>query len=79
MNVNVGKEVAGLRRMSGDGLRTKSTELFGEEAWTTNTRVWLVKRIAWRLQALAEGDLSERARLRVDGGVIVKRRAVAPN
>jgi hypothetical protein len=28
------------------------------------TRSWLVKRIAWRLQALAEGDLSERARQR---------------
>jgi len=26
--------------------------------------VWLVKRIAWRLQAKAEGDLSERARRR---------------
>src|SRR5262249_30080106 len=25
---------------------------------------WLIKRIAWRLQALAEGDLSERARRR---------------
>jgi hypothetical protein len=25
---------------------------------------WLIKRIAWRLQALAEGDLSERARQR---------------
>ena len=34
--------------------------MFGE---TTNTknRVWLFRRIAWRLQALAEGDLSERA------------------
>src|SRR5262249_11302962 len=27
-------------------------------------KVWLIKRIAWRLQALAEGDLSERARRR---------------
>jgi hypothetical protein len=27
-------------------------------------RTWLVKRIAWRLQALALGDLSERARQR---------------
>jgi hypothetical protein len=25
---------------------------------------WLIKRIAWRLQALAEGDLTERARQR---------------
>jgi hypothetical protein len=64
MNLNVGKEVAALRRMSMDELRAKHAELFGEEAWTTNNRVWLVKRVAWRMQALAEGDLSERARRR---------------
>jgi hypothetical protein len=64
MNLNVGKEVAALRRLSVDELRTHYAELFGEEAWTTNNRVWLVKRIAWRMQALAEGDLSERARRR---------------
>src|SRR5262249_31939307 len=29
-----------------------------------NNRGWLIKRIAWRLQALAEGGLSERARQR---------------
>jgi hypothetical protein len=64
MNLNIGKEVAALRRMSMDELRAKYVELFGEEAWTINNRVWLVKRIAWRIQALAEGDLSERARRR---------------
>ncbi len=31
---------------------------------SSHNRVWLVRRIAWRLQALAEGDLSERARQR---------------
>ena len=38
-------------------------EVFGE---TTNTyhKDWLIKRIAYRMQALAEGDLSERARQR---------------
>jgi hypothetical protein len=64
MKLNVGKEVAALRRMAMDELRAKYAELFGEEAWTINNRVWLVKRIAWRMQALAEGDLSERARRR---------------
>jgi hypothetical protein len=64
MNLNVGKEVAALRRMAMDELRAKYAKLFGEEAWTINNRVWLVKRIAWRMQALAEGDLSERARRR---------------
>src|SRR5450631_2870500 len=64
MNLNIGKEVTALRRMSFHELRLKYAEVFGDEAWTTNNRVWLVKRIAWRLQALAEGDLSERARQR---------------
>jgi hypothetical protein len=64
MKLNVGKEVAALRRMSLDELRAKDAELFGEEAWSANNRVYLVKRIAWRMQALAEGDLSERARRR---------------
>jgi Protein of unknown function (DUF2924) len=35
--------------------------VFGETT-NANNRAWLVKRLAWRLQALAEGDLSERAR-----------------
>src|SRR5438309_2086490 len=30
--------------------------------WRVGNRSWLVRRIAWRLQALAEGDLSDRAR-----------------
>jgi hypothetical protein len=64
MRLNIGKEVAALRRMSTQKLQAKYNELFGEFAWTTRNRVWLVKRIAWRLQALDEGDLSERARLR---------------
>jgi hypothetical protein len=37
--------------------------VFGEETRVGN-KAWLVKRIIWRLQALAEGDLSERARRR---------------
>jgi hypothetical protein len=64
MRLNIGKEVAALRRMSTQELQARYAELFGEEAWTTSNRVWLVKRIAWRLQALDEGDLSERARRR---------------
>jgi len=34
------------------------------EATAANNHIWLVKRIVWRLQALAEGDLSQRARRR---------------
>jgi len=63
MNLNVGKELAALRRMSVDDLRARYAEVFGE---TTNGRHkdWLIKRIIYRLQVLAEGDLSERARRR---------------
>ena len=62
--MNVVHEVAALRRHSIRELRVRYAALFGEETRTTNNKVWLVKRIAWRLQALAEGDLSERARQR---------------
>jgi hypothetical protein len=44
-------------------LRQKYAEVFGEETNAYN-KPWLIKRIAWRLQALAEGDLTERARRR---------------
>ncbi|MEX0586324.1 MAG: DUF2924 domain-containing protein [Pirellulales bacterium] len=64
MNLNIGKEVAALQRMTVRELRTRYAEVFGEETRAGN-KPWLVKRIAWRLQSLAEGDISERARQRV--------------
>ena len=63
MSLNVGKEVAALQRMTVRELRTRYAEVFGEETRAGN-KPWLVKRIAWRLQSLAEGDLSDRARQR---------------
>jgi hypothetical protein len=63
MHVNVAKEMAALRAMSVDELRAKYAQVFGEETRAGN-KTWLVRRIVWRLQALAEGDLSERARRR---------------
>jgi hypothetical protein len=63
MGLDVGKELAALRRKSVGELRVRYADVFGE---TTNTKHtdWLIKRIIWRMQALAEGDLSERARQR---------------
>jgi hypothetical protein len=55
------REVAVLQRLTVKELRTRYAEVFGEET-KANNKAWLVKRIAWRIQALAEGDLSERAR-----------------
>ena len=63
MELNIVNEVATLERLSVGQLRQRFAELFGETTKASN-RTWLVKRIAWRLQALAEGDLSERARRR---------------
>jgi hypothetical protein len=63
MDLNVGKELAALNRLSVDALRARYAEVFGEP---TNGRhkQWLVKRIIWRMQSLAEGDITERARRR---------------
>jgi Protein of unknown function (DUF2924) len=63
VKTNVGREVAALARMGVANLRAKYAAVFGE-ATATGNRTWLVRRIAWRLQALAEGDLSERAKAR---------------
>jgi hypothetical protein len=60
---NLTQELARLPRLSVADLRGRYAQLFGETTRTGN-KVWLVKRLAWRLQALAEGDLSERARQR---------------
>ena len=63
MNPTVVKEAARLRQMTVAELQSRYAELFGEPT-RTGHRAWLFKRLAWRLQALAEGDLSERARQR---------------
>jgi hypothetical protein len=63
VELNILNEVAALQRLSVGQLRQRFAELFGEATQASN-RTWLVKRIAWRMQALAEGDLSERARRR---------------
>src|ERR1700757_3263926 len=63
MTVNVGKELAALQRMTVKELKARYAEVFGENTNAAN-KAWLIKRVAWRLQALAEGDLSERARRR---------------
>jgi Protein of unknown function (DUF2924) len=63
VELNIVNEVAALQRLSIGQLRQRFAELFGEATHASN-RIWLIKRIAWRMQALAEGDLSERARRR---------------
>ena len=65
MVMNVGKEIAALKRMTVTELRKKHLEVFGEPT-SSGHKDYLVKRIAWRLQALAEGGLSERSRRRAE-------------
>jgi len=63
MGLNVGKIVLAMKRMTVGQLRKKYAEVFGEETQSRH-KDYLLRRIVWRLQADAEGDLSERARQR---------------
>ena len=63
MDASVLREIENLRGLSVGGLRERYREVFGEESRSGN-KEHLFRRIAWRLQANAEGDLSERARRR---------------
>jgi hypothetical protein len=63
VELNIVNEVAALQRLSVGQLRQRFAEQLGEATAASN-RTWLVKHIAWRMQALTEGDLSERARRR---------------
>lgn len=57
--------VAALEDMTVGDLRERYQEVFGETARSRNKQ-FLRKRIAWRIQALEEGELSERARRRAE-------------
>src|ERR1700679_2798946 len=61
MNEALRKEVDELRKQKMTVLKARYQELFGEESPSSN-HAHLFRRIAWRLQAAAEGDLTERAR-----------------
>lgn len=63
MQINVTKEVSAMQRMTIGQLRAKYADVFGEPTRSRH-KEYLIKRIAWRMQANAEGDLSERARRR---------------
>ena len=62
MNV-VLDELSTLEQMSTNELCERYLNLFGQPVRTRH-KAYLVRKIAWRIQALAEGDLSERARKR---------------
>lgn len=54
-------EIEQLRRATVRELQGRYFELFGQRS-RSNHKQFLFRRVAWRLQALAYGDLSEQAR-----------------
>ena len=59
--MELARDLAVLPNLTVGQLRQRYANVFGEPTKSGN-KTWLVKHIAWRLQAMAEGDLSERAR-----------------
>jgi len=60
---DIAAELAALDEMSTGDLAERYAELHGQPC-RTHHRAYLLRKIAWRIQANAEGDLSERARKR---------------
>jgi Protein of unknown function (DUF2924) len=63
VNEGLRQEIEKLRQSKVKALKVRYRELFGEESPSSN-RMHLFRRVAWRLQARALGDLSERAQQR---------------
>ncbi len=63
METSVLRQIEQLRRMTVGSLRARYQEVFSEETRSYH-KEFLFRRIAWRIQANAEGGLSERARRR---------------
>jgi hypothetical protein len=59
----VATELAALDQMTTSDLAEPYRELYGQPCRTRH-REYLMRKVAWRIQANAEGDLSERARKR---------------
>ena len=63
MSDHLEAQIAALGKLSVKDLRRRFAELTGDDVKTWN-RTWLIRRLAWRMQSLALGGLSERARQR---------------
>jgi Protein of unknown function (DUF2924) len=61
MKAELNQNIDQLRQMTTAQLQLKYRELFGQPSHS-NHKDYLFRRVAWRMQALAEGGLSERAR-----------------
>jgi hypothetical protein len=63
MDETLDREIEKLQRLPVAELRQRYLEVFGERSQSKH-KPHLVRRLAWRLQVLAQGDLNERARQR---------------
>ena len=63
MQHEIESKITSLQQMSVNELRERFIHVIGETTRSRN-RTWLIRRIAWRLQAIEEDGLSERARQR---------------
>ena len=61
MKAELNQHIDQLRQMTTAQLQLKYRELFGQTSHS-NHKDYLFRRVAWRVQALVEGGLSERAR-----------------
>ena len=65
MNTSVAREIQSLSNMSVDQLHRKYLDVFGEASRSRNKQ-YLYRRIAWRIQANAFGDLPSRVKKRAE-------------
>ena len=65
MKLNLAKELAALEQMTVGQLQQRYAEVFGETVRSRHKQ-YLIRRIAWRLQANAEGGLTEWALRRAE-------------
>lgn len=65
MKLNLARELAALEQLTVGQLQQRYAEVFGETVRSRHKQ-YLIRRIAWRLQANAEGGLSERALRRAE-------------
>jgi hypothetical protein len=63
MDTDIAEQIDDLQSMTTGELAERYEELHGQPCRTRH-RAYLIRKIAWRIQANAEGDLSERARKR---------------
>jgi len=60
------QQIAALKDASVEELQQKHKELLGGQEATSDNKVYLIRRIAYRLQELEYGGLSEKAQKRLD-------------